>query len=210
MSINQRKARAFKRREAEIVAAAIELFRNNDLASVTIEQIAKHADIGKGTVYKHFKSKDEIYAHILIDLNHAMRDEISTVDNNLLFRKRLDSIIEIIWRHDMRDSHFLRRVNQHLMSGDFRKNLGEKMLQAFHKLQEEDTQFYMQILADAQSRGEIIDEPLDTLLYCATSAIDGAILYYWQMQASDTVTEQDSPRYLKSLQDFVYRALSNE
>ncbi len=207
MSIDERKARQFKQREAAIIAAALALFRSNSLASVTIEQIAKHADIGKGTVYKHFKSKDEIYARILINLNRAMRAEINTIDNNLSFRARLDYIIEIIWRHDMQDAQFLHQLNQHLKSGNFQKNLGDKMLQAFNQLQDEDTQLYMQLLTDAQNRGEIVNEPLDTLLYCATSAIDGAILYYWQMQAGGIVTEKDSARYLKALQNFIYRAL---
>lgn len=31
-----------------------------DWQTVTIEQIAERAEIGKGTIYKHFKTKDEI------------------------------------------------------------------------------------------------------------------------------------------------------
>ncbi len=210
MSPRQRKAHQFQLREEEIVTAAITLFRKYDLASVTIEQIALRADIGKGTVYKHFKSKDEIYVHILIDLNRTMRAEITNIDANLNFRSRLDRIIETIWRHNMRDSKFLQQLNQYLMSGDFRKNLGEKLLQEFDALQREDTHFYTQLLADAQTRGGIIEQPLDTLLFCVTAAIDGAILIYWQMESRSEITEKDSQKFLKALQNFVYRALCDE
>jgi len=210
MNAKQRKARQFQLREAEIIAAAFELFRKHDLANVTIEQIATRADIGKGTVYKHFKSKDEIYTHILIDLNHTMRAEITSIDANLNFRNRLDRIIEIIWRHNMRDSKFLQQLNQHLMSGEFRKNLGAKLLQKFDALQTEDTHFYTQLLADAQARGEIIKQPLDTLLFCVTAAIDGAILVYWQMESRSEITAKDGSKFLKALQNFTYRALCDE
>ena len=205
---SERKARQFQLRETEIVTAAIELFRKHDLASVTIEQIAIRTDIGKGTIYKHFKSKDEIYARILIDLNSMLRSEIATVDTNMSFHPRLDKIIETIWRHDMQDSQLLRRLNQHLTSGDFRQNLGEKMTLAFDAMQQEDSQFYLTLLADAQERNEIINEPLDTLLFTAISAVDGAILHFWQLESIGAVTQKDSPRYLKSLQGFVYRALT--
>ena len=210
MAKSERKQREFERREQEIVEAAIALFRERDLHTVTIEQIAEAADVGKGTVYKHFQSKDEIYARIIIQLNRAMRADIATIDPTLPFRQRLDRIIEIIWEHDMRDSQFLRRLNYHLMPGTFRQNLGPQMQLAFAELQEEEGAFYMQLLSEAQQLGEIVDEPLEELLFCATAAIDGAILHYWQMEASGVVGPKDDQRYLQQLQRFVYRALTSD
>ena len=62
MGISERREREFQRREGEILDAALELFSADDWQSVTIDQIARRAEIGKGTVYLHFASKDEIYA----------------------------------------------------------------------------------------------------------------------------------------------------
>ncbi|MBD3670460.1 MAG: helix-turn-helix transcriptional regulator [Gammaproteobacteria bacterium] len=208
MARSDRKQREFERREREIVEAAHALFKQGDIHAVTIEQIAEAADIGKGTVYKHFQSKDEIYARIIIQLNRAMRADIAAIDNDLPFRKRLDRIIEVIWEHDMRDSQFLRRLNIHVMTGNFRQNLGPEMLAAMQSMQQEDGEFYLQLLAEAQQRGEIVEAPLEELLFCASSAIDGAILKYWFMESGGDVTAADSQRFLRHLQDFVYRALT--
>jgi len=208
MNTQTRKQHLFLQREAEIVAAAIDLFHCNELDNVTIEQIAKQADIGKGTVYRHFTSKDEIFVRIIIDLNRTMRNEIRNIDSQQPFRDRLDKIIAIIWDHDMRDSQFLRRLNQHLMASNFRKNLKDEILNEFNQLQEEDNAFYLTLLHEAQQMKEIIDEPIESLLFCARAAIDGAILFYWQLESTGEVDTNDSHRYLKAVQNFVYRALT--
>jgi AcrR family transcriptional regulator len=208
MTKSDRKQREFQRREQEIVDTALRLFKQGDLHAVTIEQIAEATDIGKGTVYKHFKSKDEIFARIIIQLNRAMRAEIATIDSKQPFRERFLQIIEVIWRHDMQDSQFLHRLNLHVLSSNFQQNLGPNMQSAMNELKQEDGEFYYQLLLDAQQRGEIINQPLEELLFCATAAVDGAILHYWSMEASGLVNEQDSQRYLRQLQEFVYRALT--
>ena len=64
---HSRKAREFQRRELEILEAARELFEKQDWLTVTIQQISDQAEIGKGTVYKHFATKDEIYARLLLE-----------------------------------------------------------------------------------------------------------------------------------------------
>lgn len=207
MGINERKEREFHRRETGIVAAATDLFRHHDLHAVTIEQIAERAEIGKGTIYKHFQSKDEIYARIVITLNVAMRAEIAQVHPGLPFRQRLARIIDIIWEHDMRDAQFLRRLSHHVMSGSFRQNLGPRLLQEFDAFQNEDSRFYMQLLQAAQERGEIVEGPLEPLLFCTTAAIDGAILHAWQLQAMGVLTPEDGTRLCAAVKDFVYRAL---
>ena len=73
MVSTERKIREFERREQEILSAALELFAGERWESVTVTQIAKQAGIGKGTVYKHFASKDEIYARLALDLNAVVR-----------------------------------------------------------------------------------------------------------------------------------------
>jgi len=202
-----RKERLFQQRETDIISAATSLFRINDLNRISIEQIAQKADIGKGTVYKHFISKDEMFVRIVMDLNLAMRKEISEIDPGLPFRERLDNIIAVIWDHDMRDSQFLKRLNLHLLTNDFRRNLKPEILDELNQLQEEDNLFYLALMRDAQEKKEIVNEPLESLLFCARAAIDGAILLYWQLESDERVNASDSERYLQSLQNFVYRSL---
>lgn len=67
MGIAERKAREFERREREILDAAFALFMEKGPDAVTNEMIARASEIGKGTIYKHFKSKSDIYAVLLIE-----------------------------------------------------------------------------------------------------------------------------------------------
>ena len=55
-----RKVREFLRREQEILDTALKLFLAQGEEGVTVEMIADAVGIGKGTIYKHFKSKAEI------------------------------------------------------------------------------------------------------------------------------------------------------
>lgn len=76
------------RREA-ILDAAIEVFGNKGFPGSTVEEIARAAQITKGTVYLYFVSKEEILASILAersDLPHL--DEI-TLDPHAPIRDTL-------------------------------------------------------------------------------------------------------------------------
>lgn len=50
-----------------ILKAARKLFFEKGFKSVTVESIAKKSELSKGSVYLHFRSKDEIYSHILLN-----------------------------------------------------------------------------------------------------------------------------------------------
>ena len=61
------KKKLFLAREQKIIDAALELFLKHSIDSVTVSKIAAMAGIGKGTVYKHFLTKNEILARIMLD-----------------------------------------------------------------------------------------------------------------------------------------------
>lgn len=67
MQKESRKVREFRRREQEILDTALRLFLELGEDSVTVEMIADEVGIGKGTIYKHFKSKAEIYLRLMLD-----------------------------------------------------------------------------------------------------------------------------------------------
>lgn len=67
MQKESRKVREFHRREQEILDTSLRLFLEQGEDSVTVEMIADEVGIGKGTIYKHFKSKAEIYLRLMLD-----------------------------------------------------------------------------------------------------------------------------------------------
>lgn len=61
-----RKAQEFRQREQQILDAALDLFLELGEDRVTVEMIADRVGIGKGTIYKHFETKNEIYLLLML------------------------------------------------------------------------------------------------------------------------------------------------
>lgn len=65
MTVSSRRQREQQLRRESIVEAAWKLFEQNGFEQTTVDQIAALAELGKGTIYSYFKSKEEIYIAIL-------------------------------------------------------------------------------------------------------------------------------------------------
>ncbi|NIB41118.1 TetR/AcrR family transcriptional regulator [Pseudomaricurvus alkylphenolicus] len=70
------KVKQFRQREQAILDAALELLIEYGDDKVTVEQIAARVDIGKGTIYKHFASKSEIYVRLLFDYENGLKTDM--------------------------------------------------------------------------------------------------------------------------------------
>ncbi len=56
----------FKIREENILAMAEQLLLESGDGDITLDSLADQLDLAKGTLYKHFSSKDELYLRIII------------------------------------------------------------------------------------------------------------------------------------------------
>jgi len=75
-----RKVREFKRREEEILESSLDLFKTHGEDKITVEVIADSVGIGKGTIYKHFKSKSDIYLRLLGKYEQDLKSLLETED----------------------------------------------------------------------------------------------------------------------------------
>jgi len=66
MGIEERKQRERESRRSLILSTAKRLFFRDGFQSVTVEKIAREAELAKGSIYLHFRSKEEIYTQILL------------------------------------------------------------------------------------------------------------------------------------------------
>lgn len=91
-----------------ILEAAGQLFEHYGYRKTTIEEIAQEAKIGKGTVYLHFKSKEDVgmcwlrklHAHIYEDLAHIAESEASAKERVQAFLiKRVSLRYDVFARH---------------------------------------------------------------------------------------------------------------
>lgn len=69
----------FQQRESALLEAARQLFHEQSWDRVTIAEVARHAGIGKGTVYKHFTSKEALYARLVLDCSRQNLAELQEI-----------------------------------------------------------------------------------------------------------------------------------
>lgn len=67
-----RKARERLARQNDILHAARELFARNGFHETTLDDIARHAEFGKGTIYNYFSSKEDLFFTIVGEVLEAI------------------------------------------------------------------------------------------------------------------------------------------
>ncbi len=63
---------------ARILSSAMELFGEKGFEDVPIDEVAAHAGVGKGSVYRQFGSKEQLYAASVIEGFAQLRTRIET------------------------------------------------------------------------------------------------------------------------------------
>ncbi|MCL2353273.1 MAG: TetR/AcrR family transcriptional regulator [Defluviitaleaceae bacterium] len=71
-----KKERLSEFNRSNILSAAKELFEEKGIPQTTMDDIAKKADCSKSTIYVYFKSKDEIFDHIVLEYFTLLKDGI--------------------------------------------------------------------------------------------------------------------------------------
>jgi AcrR family transcriptional regulator len=72
-----RRARKKAAAREQIIAVAIELFSRHGLEGVTVEHIADVADLGKGTIYNYFKTKEDIVVAYMVEKEKEVQARLS-------------------------------------------------------------------------------------------------------------------------------------
>ncbi|MBI5521462.1 MAG: TetR/AcrR family transcriptional regulator [Desulfarculus sp.] len=72
-----RRERDRLRQRQEILAAAIELFSEKGYHNVSMNEIAERSEFAIGTIYKFFKSKEELYNSLMLDLSDRFHQALT-------------------------------------------------------------------------------------------------------------------------------------
>ena len=73
----RQKKKLFLAREQRIIETTLALLLEQSIDRVTVSKIAVRAGIGKGTVYKHFLTKNEILIRIVLDYERYITDTLA-------------------------------------------------------------------------------------------------------------------------------------
>lgn len=116
MSTSDRKARERHQRERAFLDAATALLDREDWQAVTVEQIATRAEYAKGTIYRHFPSKDDIYVRLAADWMADTHAALAAIDADRPFETVFREALAICWRRATADrvhARILRHVQRH-------------------------------------------------------------------------------------------------
>jgi|TARA_B110000977_G_C11061291_1_gene486062 AcrR family transcriptional regulator len=164
-----RKVREFKRREEEILETALQLFRVHGEDKVTVEIIADNVGIGKGTIYKHFKSKSDIYISLLINYEHQLASLLATKDF---------SDPESLWRSyfefrmsDPEQALLFDRLEDRLVKGEEY----EKEISDVHQVRNENMQVLTILVEKRIDSGKLENVPAYFHLSASWALVHGAL-----------------------------------
>jgi AcrR family transcriptional regulator len=173
MQKEPRKVREFRRREQEILDTALKLFLEQGEDSVTVEMIADAVGIGKGTIYKHFKSKAEIYLRLMLDYE---RDLAALFHSEDVARDK-ERLSRAYFEFRMRDPQRYRLFDR-LEEKVVKNSQVPEMVEGLHKIRESNFERLSQLIKERIAAGKLEDVPA-YFHYCAAWAlVHGAVALY--------------------------------
>jgi TetR/AcrR family transcriptional regulator len=172
MSVKERKARDFRRREKEILSAAYELLTDLEPIQMTMEMIAEKAEIGRGTIYKHFKSKDDIYVHLILRRRGQYIVKLNKIlkDSGNLLQKLIRSYMGFCT-----DDPVAFAVQQKCVNHYSKSNLGKKLIASLRLQDEEKVSLVEAIMEKSLGELSVIPENSKYLIYAGWGMISGAM-----------------------------------
>ncbi len=92
------------RKRAQILEAASRIFATRVYHLVTMEEIARVARVGKGTLYRYFPSKEDLYVAILDEafgflIRRLEAERSAAVAPATALQRMIDAIVETFARH---------------------------------------------------------------------------------------------------------------
>jgi AcrR family transcriptional regulator len=95
MGVKERRKREEKARLATILVAAENIFSEHGYYQARMDDIAEAAELAKGTLYYYFKSKDEIFLHLLERESKRVHEEIQKrISEESSFLEALEEAME--------------------------------------------------------------------------------------------------------------------
>ena len=176
-----RKQREFERREEEILDAALELFSQPNWESVTIEQIANAADVGKGTVYKHLASKDELLFRLMMRFYRGL---LRSLQSEFQVGKEEDAleqfrrIFEYAFRYHLKRREY-RYIVEYCRRIDFKERADESWHASFMELDQAFDDWGDPMILSMMEKGMIEERPMAQIQIGMRACFDGAIAMLW-------------------------------
>lgn len=186
MQKESRKVREFRRREQEILDTALQLFLSDGEDSVTVEMIAEAVGIGKGTIYKHFNSKAEIYLRLMLDYERDLA-ELFQSDNVARDREALSRAYFEFRMSDPQRYRLFDRLEEKVV----KTRQVPELVEQLHSIRTSNFQRLTSLIEGRIDEGKLEDVP-PYFHYCAAWAlVHGAVALYHSPFWRDVLEDQE-------------------
>lgn len=138
-----------------ILLAARDVFGKKGFYEAKMEDIAREAGMGKGTLYLYFRSKEELYQCLLVEGMRYLIDRLKEIiSSEGTFEDKMRRIIRFLNEFLQENKEFvLRMVYEAPLVGIF----NEKMKEIFTKEQKEINEVFTDFIEDYIKQGVIYD-----------------------------------------------------
>lgn len=199
-----RKIQEFERREQEILAAALDLFSGDEWESVTVTQIADRADVGKGTVYKHFASKDEIYARLALDFFYGLLERCHQLTNGDDPATEMRDAFRGALLYHLEHQEYS-NVRQYVFRAGFWVRLSKAYIESFENLDTEFALWANKRIERGMQAGVFRKQPLQTVRSGLDALFNGAVNQLW---GNRCWMEVEPENYIDQVVDFAMNSLN--
>lgn len=179
-----RKQRDFALRERDILDCTLELLAESELRDLSVEKIAKLTGIGKGTLYKHFECKDDLYAKLfLLGIAILLQQYRKIIADECLtgLQQMRAIIIYTLKYHQGNAIH--RKIHLAFKQGGYRYRISDGYKLALEKAEKTTIELFSLALVKGIEDGEVnMNIPFEVLIMGLSSTFEGAIIH---MQTSD-------------------------
>ncbi len=182
MKKQSRKEREFQRREEEILEISLELFKKLGVDKVTVEKIAAEVGIAKGTIYKHFSTKEEIFATLFCEMIADLIEGVRSVDLSLPISEQIEQYFSAYISFAANNaesfllySQFRQILNPQSSDKGFERIKNPAIKQRMEEHEKFIYQFAEEMLGKGVRAGVLKDLPIHHLICIGDGVMEGVI-----------------------------------
>jgi AcrR family transcriptional regulator len=158
----------------KVFTAAIECFASKGYEAATIDDIVNQSGVSKGSIYKLFKNKEEIYVQLMYHITYEEMDEIRFILAG--HSSAQEKIAALFTEYLSKDLH----LNAFLVQSEFElfSSRREDILKLLEDIRLTKLQLITNVLNEGIQRGEFKKE-LDVTVYSELfwAFVDGAVTH---------------------------------